>query len=263
MKVLITIWILLSVSVFAQTNCDDFKILFKEVDKNYSELSQSAFPSFIKFTLIKNDTLKTMLYNVKGELKYQKDFGFIEKGTYLVKFFNPECSGVYFISTEIGNQSAFKKAIQINSEEFPTKEVEINTDKSPTIIEGVWKRSYSEKFIPALQPNSDFHKIEYHYKYDLQVQFSKDIYEIISERTDEDNGGKEIKAFGGKFALKSDTLKLYEDSKLKKTFQYKIIEDTLTITYHSTKDEKSGAIVIPMERNYFNTEIKLIGKYHK
>ena len=263
MKVLITIWILLSVSVFAQTNCDDFKILFKEVDKNYSELSQSAFPSFIKFTLIKNDTLKTRLYNVKGELKYQKDFGFIEKGTYLVKIFNPECPGVYFISTEIGNQSAFKKAIQINSEEFPTKEVEINTDKSPTIIEGVWKRSYSEKFIPALQPNSDFHKIEYHYKYDLQVQFSKDIYEIISERTDEDNGGKEIKAFGGKFALKSDTLKLYEDSKLKKTFQYKIIEDTLTITYHSTKDEKSGAIVIPMERNYFNTEIKLIGKYHK
>jgi len=263
MKALITFWILLNLSVFAQSDCNVFIILLKEVDKNYSELSQNPFPSYIKFTLTKNDTLKTSLYNVKGELVYQNNFGFLKDGTYSVKYFNPKCAGVYFVSVEIGNQTAFKKAIQITSEAFPTKEVEINTDTSPTIIDGVWKRSYSEKFIPALQPDSEFHKIEYHYRYDLQVHFSKNSYKIISEKTDEDNGGKEIKTFGGKFALKSDTLKLYEDSKLKKMFQYKIIEDTLTITYHSTKDEKSGAIVIPMERNYFNTEIKLIGKYHK
>ena len=34
-------------------------------------------------------------------------------------------------------------------------------DSSNIIIDGIWKRSYSEKFIPALQPDSDFHKIEY------------------------------------------------------------------------------------------------------
>jgi hypothetical protein len=261
MKALITFWILLKLSVFAQSDCNVFKILLKEVDKNYSELSQNPFPSYIKFTLAKNDTLKTSLYNVNGELVYQNNLGLLEEGIYIVKYFNPKCSGIYFVSIEIGNQPAFKKAIQITSESFPIKEIE--TDATATIIDGNWKRSYSEKFIPAIQYNSDLHNIAYHYKYDLQLQLSKGIYKIISEKTDENNNGKDIKTFEGRFIVKGDTLKLYEDSKLKKLFQYKIVEDTLSVSYHLTKDEKSGAIVIPMERNYFNTEIKLIGKYHK
>jgi len=262
MKVLFAIWILLNLSVFAQSDCNDFKILLKEVDKNYSELSHNPFPSYVKYSLTQKDTIKVFLYNVNGELVYQNDFGFLEESTYIVKFFNPECSGVYFISTEIGNQSPFKKAIQITSEAFPSKETVINADSSNIIIEGIWKRSYSEKFIPALQPDSDFHTIEYHYRYNLQVQFAKGIYKIISERIDEDNSGKKINTFEGKFEVEGDTLKLFEDFKLKKVFQYKIEEDTLSISYFTSKDKKTGAMVIPLERNIYNTEIKLIGKYH-
>jgi len=262
MKMLITIWILLRLSVFAQSDCNDFKILLKEVDKNYSELSQNPFPSYIKYTMTQNDTLKTSLYNVKGELVYQNNFGLLEEGIYIVKYFNPKCSGVYFVSVEIGNQPTFKKTIQITSESFPTKEIE--TDATNTIIDGAWKRSYTEKFIPAIQPNSDLHKIEYHYKYDLQLQFSKSKYKIFSERTDLDNGGKELKTYEGNFTIKADTLKLYENSKLEKVYQYKIVEDTLTISYFSIKGKVTGTISVPMEINIpYKTEIKLIGKYHK
>jgi hypothetical protein len=263
MKVLITIWILLNLSVFAQSDCYDFKILLKEVDKNYSELPQNPFPSYIKFSLTKNDTLKTSLYNVKGELKYQKNFGLIEEGTYIVKFFNPECSGVYFVSTIIGNQSAFKKAIQITSEKFPSKEIEIDTDASTLMIDGVWNRSYFEKYIPALQPDSDFYKVEYHYKYELQFQFSKGLYKIISKRTDKANGGKDTKTFEGKFIVKGDTLKLYENSKLNKVFQFKIETDTLLISLFAIKNEKTSVIALPLEKDIYNTKIKLIGKYYK
>ena len=250
MKVLFTFWILLNLSALAQSDCNDFKILLKSVDKNYAELSQQSFPNFVKYTFKQKDTIKVFLYNVNGELVYQNDFGFLKEGTYIIKFFNPKCSGVYIVSTKVGNQSSFKKAIQITSEALPSKEVEINADSSNIIIDGIWKRSYSEKYIPALQPDSDFHKIEYHYKYDLQIQFSKDSYKIISERTDEDNGGKDIKAFEGKFVLKGDTLKLYEDSKLKKILQYKIYDYTLSISFPITKDEKTGAILLPMEKKY-------------
>lgn len=262
MKVLITIWIFLNLSVFTQSDCNDFKILLRKVDKDYTELSQNPFPSYLKYMLTKNDTLKTSLYNVKGELVYQTNFGFLEEGTYIVKIFNPKCSGVYFVSTEIGNQPAFKKAIQITSEAFPTKETE--TDATATIIDGTWKRSYSEKFIPEIQPDSDFHKIEYHYKYDLQLHFSKGIYKIILERTNEDNKGKETKKFKGQFIVKGDSLKLYENFKLKKLFQYKIVEDTLAISYFVSKDKVTGTLSVPMESiNPYNTEIKFIGKYHK
>lgn len=262
MKALITIWILFSLTVFAQSDCNDFKILLKEVDKNYSELSQNPFPSYIKFTLTQKDNLKTSLYNIKGELVYQNNFDLLGEGIFIVKYFNPKCPGVYFVSTEIGNQPAFKKAIQITSESFPTKEIE--TEANNTIIDGVWERSYSEKFIPAIQIDSDLNKIEYRYKYDLKLQFSKGVYKIISVRTDEDNSGREITTFNGRFIVKGDSLKLYEDSKLKKILHYEIIEDTLSISYFPTKDKVTGTVSIPTEMNVpYNKEIKLIGNYHK
>jgi hypothetical protein len=263
MKVLFTIWILFSLSVFSQSDCDNYEAIINKVDENYAEHSQRPFLNYIKHTLSKKDTFKISLYNVNGELVYKKNLGLLEVGTYIVKFFNPKCSGVYFVSSEIGNQPAYKKAIQITSEAFPSKEAEINTDSSNIIIDGIWKRSYSEKFIPALQPDSDFHKIEYHYRYNLQVQFAKGTYKIISERIDEINSGKKINAFEGRFEVKGDTLKLFEDFKLKKVYQYKIKEDTLSISYFTSKDKKTGAMVIPMERKIYSKELNLIGMYHK
>ena len=263
MKILFTILILFSLSVLSQSNCDNFEAIIKEVDENYSELSQHQSINYIKHTLSKKDTFKISLFNINGELVYKINLGLLEVGTYIVKIYNPKCPGIYFVSTEIGNQSAYKKAIQITSEAFPLKEAEINTDISATINDEIWERSYSEKFIPALQPDSNFHNIEYHYKYDLQLQFSKGNYIIISQRTDENNNGKEIKTYKGKFIANGDTLKLYEDSKLKKVFQYKIDEDTLSISDHSMKDENTGAIILPTLNNIYETGIKLIGKYHK
>ncbi|MCJ7508563.1 MAG: hypothetical protein MUO85_07530 [candidate division Zixibacteria bacterium] len=233
------------------------------MDENYAELSQQQFLNYIKYSLPQKDTLRVSLYNVKGELLYQKNFGLLDLGTYIVKFYNPECPGVYFVSTQIENQPAYKKAIQITSEAFPPKEVKINPDTATSIIDGLWKRSYSEKFIPAVQPAAKFPKIEYHYKYDLQVQFINGQYKIVAEVINEDNGGKEIKIFEGRFITKGDTLKLYEDSKLNKVFQYKIEEDTLSISCFVSKDEKTGAIVLPMEKIIYNTEIELLGEYHK
>jgi len=54
-----------------------------------------------------------------------------------------------------------------------------------------------------------------------------------------------------------------EDSKLNKVFQYKIEKDTLSISHFTSIDKKTGAISVPIERNIYNTEIKLIGKYHQ
>lgn len=263
MKVLILTWILLSLTVLAQGKCDKYEAFLKQVDKNYAELSRPSLLNYGKYTLSQRDTLKVSLYNVNGELVYQKYLGLLEEGTYIIKFFNPNCLGVYFVSTEIGNQPAYKKAIQITSEELPLKEVEIFTYSSSSLIEGVWKRSYSEKVIPEIQLYSGLNKIEYHYKYDLQVHFSKDFYKIISEITDVDNGGKETKTFEGKFIVIDKILKLYEDSKLNKVFQYKIEKDTLSISHLEIIDRKTGMIAVPIERNIYNTEIKLIGKYHK
>lgn len=262
MKVLITIWIFISSSVFAQSDCNDFNILLKKVDKNYTELSQNPFQNYVKYTLTLKDTVKVMLYNVNGELVYQKDLGYLNEDTFIIKFFNHNCSGIYFVSTKIGNQSPFKKIIQITSETYSTKEAEI--DSTATIIDGVWKRSYSEKFIPAIQFDSDSHKIEYHFRYNLQIQLSKGIYKITSEKIDEDNGGKKIDTFEGIFTINADTLKLYEDSKLKKVFQYKIVEDTLAISYFVTRDKVTGAMIVPIEGiKPYNAEIKLIGKYNR
>lgn len=263
MKILITIWIIFSLSVHAQFDCGNYKTFTQKVDETYSELSQRPFPNHIKFTLSQKDIVKLKLFNVNGELVYQENFGLIDVGTYIIKFFNSKCSGVYFVSSEIGNKPAFMKGIQITSEELPLKVNEIIDVTSASNIEGVWKRSYSENFIPAIQLESDFHKIEYHYKYVIQLKFAIDEYKILSERTDEDNDSKKVETFEGKFFVKDDTLKLYEDSKLKKIFQYEIKEDTLSISYLAYKDNKTGAMVIPMERFIYNTEIRLIGKYHK
>lgn len=263
MKLIITFWILIHCIVFPQPDCQNFETLIKKVDKNYAELSQSPLQNYIKYNLSQNDTFKTGLYNVKGELVFQKNFGLLDVSTYVVKFFNPKCPGVYFVSIEIGNQPVFKKAIQITSEEFPSKEIEINAYNSASTIEGIWKRSYSEKFIPTIQFFSGLNKTEHHYKYDLRVHFSKDFYKIISERTAEEDSGKTWQTIEGKFIVKDDTLKLYEDSKLNNVFQYKIEKDTLSITHFVIKDEKTGTISIPIEKNINDTEIKLIGKYHK
>ena len=130
MKVLTLTWVLLSLTVFAQDKCNNFETFLKKVDKNYAELSQPSLLNYVKYTLFQKDTLKVSLNNVKGELVYKKIFGLLEEGTYIIKFFNSKCLGVYFVSTEIGNQPAYKKAIQITSEEFPLKEVEINADNS-------------------------------------------------------------------------------------------------------------------------------------
>lgn len=210
MKALITIWILVSLSVFAQSDCDKYETFFKKVDANYSELSQRPFINYIKYTLSQKDTFKINLFNVKGELVYQENFGMLDVGTYIIKFYNPKCPGVYFVSSEIGNQPAYKKSLLITSEVPPLKETEINTDTSTStsIIEGVWKRNYSEKFIPAIEPDAEFRKIEYHYKYNLQVQFINGDYKIVAEIINEDNGGKEIKTFLGGFHIKNDTLKV-------------------------------------------------------
>lgn len=263
MKILTLTWILLGLTTFAQDKCNKYESFLKKVDKNYAELSQPPLLNYVKYTLSQKDALKVSLNNVKGELVYQKIFGLLEEGTYIIKFFNSKCLGVYFVSTEIGNQPAYKKAIQITSEEFPLKEVEINADNSSSLIEGIWKRSYSEKVIPQIQPWTDLNKIEYYYKYDLQIHFSKDFYKIISQITDEDNGGKETKTFEGKFIVIDNILKLYEDSKLKKVFQYKIEKDTLSISHPEIIDKNTGMIAVPIERNIYNTEIKLIGKYQK
>lgn len=263
MKLLITIWILLSLSIFAQSDCGNYETFLKKVEENYSELSPRPFPDYIKYTLSQKDTVNIKLFNVNGEIVYGENFGLLDGGKYIVKIFNPKCPGVYFVSSEIGNQPAYKKVILITSEASPLKGTEINTDTSASIIEGVWKRSYSEDFVPAIQPEPDLNKIEYHYKYDLQLQFSKGTYKIISERTDEDNEGKETKVFEGRFVVKGDTLKLYENSKLNKIFQYKIEEDTLSISFFVSKDEKLGRIVITMERNIYNSKLKIVGQYHK
>jgi len=263
MKVLITIWILYSVLVLPQTNCQNYETLLKKVDKNYAELSQRPFLNYTKYTFSQKDTLKVNLFNVKGEVVYQKNFGLLNEGRYIVKFSNPKCSGVYFVSLEIGNQPSYKKLIQITSEAFPLNEIETNSIISTSIIDGVWQRSYRGNFIPALQPSSNLYKIEYHFNYDLQVQFADDSYKIISKKTDEENGAKEIKTFEGRFTVNSDTLNLYEESKLNKVFQYKIEEDTLSISYFVSNDEKTDKIEISIERNIFNTEIQLVGKYHK
>lgn len=263
MKILITIWILYCVLVLPQTNCQDYETLLIKVDKNYAELSQHQFPNYIKFSLSQKDTFKINMSNVKGELVYQENFGLIDVGTYIVKFFNPKCPGIYFVSLEIGNQPSYKKSIQIASDAFPLNKIENNSIISTSIIGGVWKRNYYRNFIPVIQPSSNLYKIEYHYKYDLQVQFADDSYKIISEKTDEGNGTKEIKTFEGRFTVNGDTLNLYEESKFNKVFQYKIEEDTLSISYFVSNDEKTDKIEILMERNIFNTEIQLVGKYHK
>jgi len=263
MKTIITIWLLFCLSVFAQSDCDKYETFLKKVDENYSELSNRPFQNYLKYTLSQKDTLKTSLFNVKGELVYKENFGLLDVGTYIIKFYNPKCQGIYFVSSEIGNQPAYKKSILITSEISSLNGTEINADTSTSIIDGIWKRSYSEKFIPALQFEPEFHKSEYLYKYNLQVNFSKGDYKILTEIINDDNSVKEIKTFWGRFITEVDTLKLYENSKLKKVFQYKIEKDTLSLSFFVSQDKNSGAILIPMDINIFNRGIKLVGMYHK
>ncbi len=231
MKILFTILILLSSFIYPQSSDKEFKTYIKKVDKYYAEFSDHPFNNYVKYTLSKIDGVKIILFNTKGEIVYRENYGVLEPNTYIIKFFNPECPGVYFVSTKIGKQQAFKKSIQITSEVFPIKGIE-KLSKNPTSnIEGEWKRSYAEKFIPAIQPQLNGHKIEYHYKYDMTVKFLNDSYKIISEKTDLSNGGKDTTTFDGKFVIKADTLKLYENKKLEKAYHYKIDKDTLSISY--------------------------------
>ena len=65
MKLLITIWILLSLSVFAQSDCGNYETFLKKVEENYSELSQRPFPNYIKYSLSQKDTFKINFFNVK------------------------------------------------------------------------------------------------------------------------------------------------------------------------------------------------------
>ena len=263
MKNIFTIWIIINSFIFAQADCKDFKTLFKTVDKNYAELSQQPFPNYVKYTLSQKDSIKVSLYNVKGEIVYQENYGLLDANTYVIKFFNPECAGIYIASTEIGKQQAYKKSILITSEEYIPNGIEMKLANSSSIVNGVWKRSYSERFIPPIQPQTEGYKIEYHYKYDLTVSLSKNDYKIISERTDENNGGKETKVYEGKYAVYGDTLKLFKDSKLNKIFHYKVESDTLTLTYFTHIDKRNGIGVVSMERNFSNQDIKLNGKYYK
>ena len=263
MKTLFIILIFFNSFIFAQSDCKDFKSLLKIVNKDYAELSQLAFPNYVKYTLSQKDSIKISLYNVKGEMVYKEKFGLLEANTYIIKFFNPKCTGVYFTSIEIGNQPSYKKSIQITSEECTPNEHEIDSNNSTTILEGAWKRSYSDKLIPPIQPQVEDYKLEYHYKYDLTVTFSNNDYKILSIRTDKDNGGKETKIYEGKYIATDDTLKLYEESKVEKVFQYKVVNDTLSLTHFITIDKKTGITSIPMQRSDYTLELNLIGKYHK
>ena len=256
------LWLFFSVSSFAQSNCDTYEMFLKRVHEDYSELSSRTFPNYIKYTISAKDSLKILLYNVEGELVCGESFGLLDIGTYIVKFYNPKQPGVYFVSSEIGKQGRYKKSILITSEEPPSDKREINPDTSTTIINGKWKRSYSEKFIPALQPEAEFQKVEYHFKYNLLLVFSKGDYKIVTEITRDDNIN-DTKSSAGKFIIAGDSLKLYENSKLQKVFQYKIENDTLSLSYFESQDKKTGALVVPMNLNIYGPSIKLTGKYHK
>jgi hypothetical protein len=263
MKLLISFWISCSILLHPQSDCKNFNTIFYKVDDNYSELSQNHFANFIKISAFDLDSIKIDLYNVDGQQVYQNYYVLNSSGKYIFKFFNPDCPGIYFCTIKVGNQPSYKKSVQITSEAFPSNEIETNFDTSTFIIDGIWKRKYYENSTPQIQPNSDLNKIEYHYEYDLQVQFYKGSYKISSERIDEDNGGKITKTYEGRFTLSADTLKLYEGSKLSRVFQYKIEEDTLSIFLFSNLNEKTGALEIQLEKNIYDTEIKLVGKYLK
>lgn len=263
MKLLISFWISCSILLQAQSDCKNYNTILDKVDNHYSELSQNYFPDFIKFSAFDLDSIKIDLFNVDGQQVYQKYYVLNSSGEYILKFFNPDCPGIYFCTIKVGNQPSYTKSIQITSEEFPLNEIKTNLGTSTSIIDGVWKRSYYENITPTIQPGSDLNIMEYHYKYDLQMQFFKESYKILSERTDEDNGGKITKTYEGRFTISSDTLKLYEESKLSRVFQYKINKDTLSIFLMSNINEKTGAVEIQIEKNIYDTEIKLAGKYFK
>ncbi|MGD8778568.1 MAG: hypothetical protein PVH88_06350 [Ignavibacteria bacterium] len=193
---------------------------------------------------------------------YEENFGILEDGTHLIKIFNPRCPGAYFASIENGNSKAVK-AIIITTEEFPSDEVGIYVGRSSPIIEGIWMRNYSEKIIAENLIESKPDKTAYLYNFDMQIHFLKDTYKIVVEKSGEGNLEKETKTFEGKFIVNGDTLKMYENSKLAKVFQYKIEKDSLVISHFLVKDMRSGAIAIPMEMNFYNNGIKFVGKYHK
>jgi|GEM_PF-5022552 len=263
MKIAIFISIILSFSAFAQPDCDNIETLLKNVDETYAELSQRPFPNYVKCTLPNDDTLKISLNNAKGERVYKENFGLLTEDTYIIKFFNPQCPGIYFVSIKIGNNQVFMKSIQINSEEFPSGNITTNIDSTYSILNGNWRRSYSEDFIPMIQPESNTEKIIYHYQHNVQLQFSGNNYKIFFERINIDNYQKTTKYFEGKFVVLNDTLKLCGDSGLTKVFHYKVETDSLLISYFTSTVDNNDRIAIPVEKNIDNSEIKLVGIYSR
>jgi hypothetical protein len=264
MNTFIKLFLFLIVSSFAQSNNEGYITILKEVDEYYSELSSQKFPNYIKFSLSVEESLKIFLYSVEGKLVYEANYSFVDIGTYIVKFYNPQYPGVYIVSLKIGKQMPAKKSILITSEKPPSTKIEINPDTSTTIIDGIWKRGYSENLIPSLQPDAEFHELEYHLKYDLQLIFSKGSYRIISEIT-KDDGKSGIKSYVGNFAISGDTLKLYENSNLQELFQFKIEKDSLSLSYfvYEKEDKEIQSFELPMNLNINKPRLKIAGRYYK
>jgi hypothetical protein len=118
MKVLIVFWIFYASLLFSQSDCKNFNTYFEQVDDKYSDLSQNYFPNFIKIIANSLDTIKVDLNDVNGDLVYQADYIVDSSGTYILRFYNPNCPGIYFSNISIGKQPNFKKAIQITDKPY-------------------------------------------------------------------------------------------------------------------------------------------------
>ncbi len=252
----------LNLESYAQDVSNEYKVVLTKINEKGSEYPRSGLRTQIIYNLVNIDSFKTKLYDIQGEVVLKKDFGLLESGIYELKFYSNNKPGIYFVTTKIGDNQSGMMLIQINAETSSSGEHNKQQDISVSIIDGKWNRSYTETFIPAIQPSSD-NQLKYNYRYDIQFIFLRGNYKINSKRTCAETGETKPNTYTGTFLIAQDSLMLFQNSQLYRVLQFKIIDAELYLSDFSQVIENNGEKILVVPTGFVQEEIKLSGKYSR